>query len=52
MKQVVVSFVDVGQGDCTIIVDTNGLGMLIDCPTRGDKIAVQELDMQGSGHLT
>jgi competence protein ComEC len=46
MSSVTVSFVDVGQGDCTTIVDTNGLGILIDCPEGADEVAVRELDLQ------
>lgn len=46
MNEVVVSFVDIGQGDCTTIVDSNGLGILIDCPEGADEIAFRELDLQ------
>ena len=51
MSKVTVSFLDVGQGDCTTIVDANGLGMLIDCPEKLDKIAFQELDLQNCTSL-
>jgi competence protein ComEC len=41
---VTVTFLDVGQGDCTLVIDhQQGAAILIDCPPRADDLVVQEL---------
>lgn len=52
MTDVVVAFLDVGQGDCTIAVDRpTGLGLLIDCPPGRDQQAVSALQAHGATRL-
>jgi competence protein ComEC len=45
MNDVIISFVDVGQGDCTIAADTStGTGILIDCPAGQHQAAIHEIE--------
>lgn len=45
MDDVIVSFVDVGQGDCTIAMDVStATGILIDCPVRQHQAALNEIE--------
>lgn len=47
-----VSFVDVGQGDCTLAVDgRTGDGLLVDCPTGSSGRAIAELRALGVRRL-
>jgi competence protein ComEC len=41
-----VSFVDVGQGDCTVAVDDAGFGIMIDCRDGASAEALSELHQQ------
>lgn len=45
MDDVIISFVDVGQGDCTIAMDvSSGTGILIDCPASRHQAALNEIE--------
>lgn len=47
-----ISCVDVGQGDCTAVVDQpTGHGMLVDCPAGKHRVAIAELDHLGLTEL-
>ena len=47
MNDVVISFVDVGQGDCTIAMDVStATGVLIDCPAGQHSAAINEIEAQ------
>jgi competence protein ComEC len=46
---VTVTFLEVGQGDCTIVIDhESSLAMLIDCPRGAERIAVDEIQRHGA----
>lgn len=43
-----VQFLDVGQGDCTLIVDhSSGAGMIVDCPAKGAVLAIESIRAAG-----
>ena len=45
MGDVIISFVDVGQGDCTIAMDvTTATAVLVDCPVREYQAAIDEME--------
>jgi competence protein ComEC len=45
MNEVIISFVDVGQGDCTIAMDVStATAILIDCPVRQHQAALNEIE--------
>jgi competence protein ComEC len=47
MNDVIVSFVDVGQGDCTVAIDVStATGLIIDCPVGQHRATIDELEMQ------
>lgn len=48
-----VSFLDVGQGDCTVAIDTDSrAAVLIDCPDGGGEVALQHLAQEGAERIT
>jgi competence protein ComEC len=52
LSSVAVSFLDVGQGDCTIAVDLeHGNALMFDCPEGGHEAALMALDAGGATHL-
>src|ERR1035441_4967146 len=47
MSDVIISFVDVGQGDCTVAIDTStATGILIDCAAGQHRAAISEIEAQ------
>lgn len=42
-----ISFVDVGQGDCTVATGDSGQSLVIDCPSGQYRTAAEELDRRG-----
>ena len=48
-----ISFIDVGQGTCTLFVDgSTGATLLVDCPPHGVHKAMEHLDAEGVTELT
>jgi len=53
VTNVVVVFLDVGQGDCTVAIDNeNGYAMLIDCPAGRGSDAIRALRSLGVSRLS
>jgi competence protein ComEC len=46
-----IAFVDVGQGDCTVVMPSAETGILVDCPNQGAQDAVRALNGLGVTHL-
>ena len=46
-----VVFVDVGQGNCTLFVDDDGVGLLVDCPIDRAQLAVDAARAHGLAEL-
>ena len=44
MSELVAKFLDVGQGDSTLVILPEGDGVLIDCPARKDRSVVDQLE--------
>ena len=44
MSELVAKFLDVGQGDSTLVILPEGDGVLIDCPAREDRSVVDQLE--------
>jgi competence protein ComEC len=52
LSSVAVSFLDVGQGDCTIAVDLeHGNAIMFDCPESGHEVALMALEASGATSL-
>ena len=51
-NRLVVSFLDVGQGDCTLVCLPNSAGaVIVDCPESGSKAALDQLRAWGANEL-